>query len=217
VTGPGYRVARLDELEPARGADGSEWLRLRRDLGIGAFGVNAYRAKAGGRVIEEHDETGSTAARHEEVYLVLSGRARFTVAGEDVAAPAGTIVVVRDPETKRGAIAEEDGTTVLAVGGVPGEPYRVAAWEEAADAWPLFEAGRLEEARELLAGVAERNPGAFGILYNLACAESRTGRTEDALAHLRTAVEGDERFREHARTDSDLDPLRDDPRFPDLS
>jgi mannose-6-phosphate isomerase-like protein (cupin superfamily) len=217
VSGPGYRVARLDELQPARGAEGSEWLRLRRDLGVGAFGVNAYRANAGGRVIEEHDETGSTAGRHEEVYVVLGGRARFTVGGEEVDAPAGTIVVLRDPETRRGATAEEDGTTVLAVGGVPGEPYRVAAWEEAADAWPLFEAGRLEEAREILSGVAARNPGAFGILYNLACAESRTGRTEAALEHLRAAVDGDERFRVHARTDSDLDALREDPRFPDLS
>jgi mannose-6-phosphate isomerase-like protein (cupin superfamily) len=217
VNGPGYRVARLDDLQPARGVEGSEWLRLRRDLGIASFGVNAYRAQAGGRVIEEHDETGSTAGRHEEVYVVLSGRARFTVAGEDVDAPAGTIVVLRAPETKRGAVAEENGTTVLAVGGVPGEPYRVAAWEEAADAWPLFEAGRLDDAREILSGVAERHPGAFGVLYNLACAESRTGRHDAALEHLRTAVEGDERFRVHARTDSDLDPLRDDPRFPDLS
>jgi mannose-6-phosphate isomerase-like protein (cupin superfamily) len=217
VNEPGYRVARLDELQPARGAEGSEWLRLRRELGVRAFGVNAYRAKAGGRVIEEHDETGSTAARHEEVYLVLAGRARFTVDGRDLDAPVGTVVVVRDPATRRGAMAEEDGTTVLAVGGVPGEEYRVAAWEEAADAWPLYEAGRVDEAKEILRGLAERNPGAHTVLYNLACAESTTGEHDAALEHLAVAVAGDERLREHARTDSDLDPLRGDPRFPDLS
>lgn len=88
----GYKVARIGELEPARGAESSDWLRLRRDLGVAAFGINAYRAKAGGRVIEEHDETGSGAGRHEEA-------------------------------------------------------YRVSPWEEAADAWPLYEAGRVDEAK----------------------------------------------------------------------
>jgi quercetin dioxygenase-like cupin family protein len=217
VSTNGYRVVRLGELRPERGVEGSEWLRLRRDLGVGAFGVNAYRAAAGGRVIEEHDETGPNAGRHEEVYVVLNGRARFTVGGEDVDAPAGTILVLPDPATRRGAMAEEDGTTVLVVGGAPGEPFRVSPWEEAADAWPLYQAGRVKEAKEILRDVAGRNPGAFGVLYNLACVESLTGEHDAALEHLRVAVAGDERLREHARTDSDLDPLRDDPRFPHLS
>jgi hypothetical protein len=217
VSSSGYRVARIGALEPARGAEGSEWLRLRRDLGVAAFGINAYRAKAGGRVIEEHDETGSGAGRHEEAYLVLSGRARFTVGGEELDAPAGTVVVVRDPATRRGAMAEEDGTTVLVVGGAPGQAYRVSPWEEAADAWPLYRAGRVDEAKEILRGVVDRHPGAFGSVYNLACVESLTGEHDAALEHLRIAVAGDERLRDHARTDTDLDPIRSDPRFPDLS
>ena len=213
----GYRVVQVGELPPQRGAGGSDWLRLRRDLDVRGFGVNAYRAQAGNTVIEEHDEVGPTAARHEEFYVVLSGRARFTIAGEDVDAPAGTFVVVREPETKRGAVAEEDGTTVLVVGGAPGEAYRISPWEEAANAWPLYEAGRYDEAKAILRPVVERNPGAFWFVYNLACLESLTGEHDAALEHLRVAVDNEQRLREHARTDTDLDPLRDDPRFPDLS
>jgi hypothetical protein len=56
-----FKVTRLDDVEPTRGVEGSEWLRLRRELDVRAFGINAYRAKAGKRVIEEHDELGSTA------------------------------------------------------------------------------------------------------------------------------------------------------------
>ena len=71
-------------------------------------------------MIEEHDELGAGAGRHEELYVVLTGRARFALAGEERDAPAGTVVFVRDPAVRRGAVAEEAGTTVLVVGGVPG-------------------------------------------------------------------------------------------------
>lgn len=165
-------------------------------------------------MIEEHDETGSTAGRHEELYVVVTGRATFTLAGDEVDAPAGTLVFVRDPETRRGAIAQEDGTTVLVVGGTPGKPYEVSIWDEAADAYPLYREGRHDEAAEILRGVAERHPRAWGVLYNLACFESLSGQHDEAFEHLRPAVENDERFLELAKTDEDLDPIRDDPRFP---
>ena len=42
------------------------------------------------------------------------------------------------------------------------------------------------------------------------------GRTQDAIEHLRQAVEGSERFRELAREDSDFDSLRDEPAFKQL-
>ena len=60
-------------------------------FGIQAFGINAYTAeKAGDVVVEEHDEKGDGGAGgHEELYVVVSGRARFTLAGESVDAPAG--------------------------------------------------------------------------------------------------------------------------------
>jgi mannose-6-phosphate isomerase-like protein (cupin superfamily) len=214
VSAQPFHSVHLDALPKDRGADDSTWLRIRKHLDVRAFGVNAYRAGAGERVIEEHDETGSTAGRHEELYVVLSGHATFELAGEKVDAPTGTLIFVRDPATRRGAIAQEDRTTVLVVGGVPGKPYEVSVWEEASDAYPLYLEGRHEEAAEILGGIVERHPRAWGVLYNLACFESLSGHTEEALDHLRPAVENDEKLRELAKTDEDLDPIRDDPRFP---
>ncbi|MBD0318672.1 MAG: hypothetical protein ICV71_09100, partial [Thermoleophilia bacterium] len=115
-----FSVARIDDVPTGPGAEGGTWYRIRLHFGISAFGVNGFRADAGGRVIEEHNEVGTSAGRHEELYVVLSGRARFSLAGEEVDAPVGTLVFVRDPETQRGAVAEENGTTVLVVGGRPG-------------------------------------------------------------------------------------------------
>ena len=103
---------------------------MRRRLGIRAFGINAYTSEGVGQhVVEEHDETGSGAGGHEEMYVVVRGRATFTLGGETLDAPAGTIVFIRDPAVKRVAIAEEEGTLVLAVGGEPGAPYEVSPWE----------------------------------------------------------------------------------------
>ena len=65
------------------------WKPVRRTLGVGAFGVNAYAADAGQQVVEDHDETGSGAGGHEELYVVMRGHARFTLDGDDVEAPAG--------------------------------------------------------------------------------------------------------------------------------
>jgi hypothetical protein len=102
-----FQVTHLDELPPQRGADDARWFRLRRDLDVGAFGVNAYGADAGKRVIEEHDELGHGAGRHEELYFVARGHAVFELGGEEVDAPAGTAVFVRDPAVRRGAVAKE--------------------------------------------------------------------------------------------------------------
>jgi hypothetical protein len=106
-----------------------EWKPVRHHFGVRSFGVNANVAAAGSWVIEEHTEVADSGTRHEELYFVASGHARFLVAGEEVGAPAGTFVFVPDPETVRGARALEDGTTVLAVGGEPGAPYTVSPWE----------------------------------------------------------------------------------------
>jgi hypothetical protein len=53
-------------------------------------------------------------------------------------------------------------------------------------------------------------------LFNLACCESLAGRPDDAIEHLRRAIEGWEPFRELAAKDSDFDPIRDEPGFKEL-
>jgi hypothetical protein len=54
------------------------------------------------------------------------------------------------------------------------------------------------------------------LFFNLACCASLSGRTSDALDHLRQAVEASEEFRRSASTDSDLDPIRHEPAFAQL-
>jgi quercetin dioxygenase-like cupin family protein len=211
-----FRVTTLDDVPREEGADGADWLRLRKQLDVRAFGVNVYGAKAGNRVIEEHDELGTAAGRHQELYVVLRGRARFELDGDIHEAPTGTTVFVRDPAVRRGAHAEEDGTLVLVVGGNPGHAYDVSVWEQAADAYPHWRNGDFAKAVEILGDVAERYPDKGLILYNLACAEALNGERDAALEHLARATALEERWRNAAREDADFDAVKDDPRFDEL-
>jgi tetratricopeptide (TPR) repeat protein len=211
----GWESVRLGELDSIPLLEGLIWHPIRRRLGIKAFGINAYTSEAvGAYVVEEHNELGGGAGGHEEVYLVVSGRATFTVGGETLDAPAGTIVFVSDPALERKAIAEEEGTLVLAIGGEPGRAYEVSPWESYFAAIPLFKAERWDEAIAMIEQGLEDRPGHPALLYNLACAESRGGRTLDALTHLQEAVRGDAKYRDAARTDPDFDPIRREPGFP---
>lgn len=205
----GYEITHVDELEELPINDGEfVWRPVRRHFGISAFGTNAYTAAAGQRVIEEHRETSG----HEEMYVVLRGRATFALDDEDVDAPAGTLVFVR-PETKRGAVAVEDGTAVLAVGARPGVVFEPSPWEDIFAAFAYAARGDLDLARSLLDGAVEKNPDAWQGHYNAACFEVRYGNRETGIMHLLRAHEVDsETVSEAAAKDSDLDPIRDDPR-----
>jgi hypothetical protein len=205
------RILRLDEIEPIP-MGGVGYRLVRRALGVQAFGINGFTADAGSELIEEHDEVGDNAGRHEELYVVLSGRARFTIDGEDHEAAAGTLVFLPEPRSRRSAVALEDGTSAIAIGGRVGEAYEVSPWEISTAAGGLAAAGDPGAAADLM---AEAPPDHLGSLYNLACFEALAGRREAALAHLRAAVELDtEKVRGWAAGDSDLDSLRDDPAFP---
>ena len=206
----GWDSVRLDEIEPIAVVDGTLlWRPVRRTLDIGAFGINAYVApNAGDDVVEEHTER---ALGHEEVYVVLAGRATFTLDDEAVDAPAGTVVFIGDVDVKRHARAEEPGTSVLAIGGPRGEAYEPSPWED------YFLAERHRTAGDYDAYVAEledalrRRPDHPATLYNLACAEALAGRDDDAMAHVRRAAELDPAFGEYAAKDEDFLGLRGRP------
>jgi hypothetical protein len=203
----GYTVTSFLDLEPIPVGHGLEWRPIRRPLGIRAFGVNAYTAaRVGDWVVEEHTEETNG---HEELYVVVSGHARFTLDGEDVDAPAGTIVFLRDPKVKRVAVAEHEGTTVLAVGGPAGKPFEPSVWEWYFTAYPLADAGELERALEIMREALDERPDHPAVLYHLACMECRAGQLEDARSHLRRAVELRPAFAEQAREDPDLEAVRD--------
>lgn len=204
-----FHVAHIDDLE--RIAIGEMIFRpVRRPLGVTAFGANAYTAdEAGGELIEPHDETTAGSARHEELYVVLAGRAAFEVDGQQVDAAAGTLVLV-PPGVHRAATAKEGGTTVLVIGGRPGAAGPVSPFEHWYAATPAYEAGDYARAYEIAAHGLADHPENGTLHYNLACYAALAGERERALEHLRTAVERDPRSREWAQSDEDLDSVRDE-------
>jgi tetratricopeptide (TPR) repeat protein len=212
-----FKVANLAELEGDEN-EGRVRMDVRRQFGIQAFGTSAYRSIEGGQLVREHDEAGFRLGQsgQEELYAVVGGRATFTVNGEQVDAPAGSLLFVGDPAATRSAVAEEPGTIVLAIGGKPGEAF-LPIPEEFAPAFDAYNAKDYERSLERYTGLLEGDfPRKAGILFNIACNEALLGRTDDAIAHLRAAIEEDPEAAELARTDTDFDSIRDDPRFAEL-
>jgi hypothetical protein len=204
-----FQTAQISDLT----ADGS-WAPIRRHFGVRSFGINAFTAEeAGGTLSGEHDELNSG---QEELYLVLAGRATFTIDGESVEAVPGTAVFVPAPRTKRAAVAEEAGTTMLVIGGVPDQAYQVRAWEVNREIFPMFGRGEIAEAKRRLEEEIGKWEGDEVLVYNLACAEARLGETESAFEHLRESVTRRPSLAELAQTDDDLASLRGDARFEEI-
>jgi mannose-6-phosphate isomerase-like protein (cupin superfamily) len=206
-----YEVARLDDIEVVN--DGRcPWRPVRHTLGITSFGVNSWTGvNEGDRIVNEHDE----ANEDEELYVVLEGRARFEIDGENVDAPKGSLVFV-PPGVKRTAFADEAQTTILVIGAPPGRAYEPGGWEVWMPLNELYQKGEYAEAADRGREVVEANPQYAVPLYNLACCESLAGRPDDAIEHLRAAMAVSDRVKEYARGDTDLDPIRDDPRFAEI-
>jgi len=208
----GYETAHVDELEvmPVNGGE-FVWRPVRRRFGISAFGSNAYSAeKAGQRVIEEHRERDG----HEEMYVVLRGRATFQLDDEEIDGTPGTLVFVR-PGTRRGAIAAEDDTFILAVGAKPGVVFEPSPWEDVFAAYSYAEQGDVERGRELVQEAIGRHPDAWQGFYNAACIEARFGDPDTAIEHLKRSVELDSDATKNAAAgDTDFDSIRDRPDYP---
>jgi tetratricopeptide (TPR) repeat protein len=217
----GYVFARLGELEPAPllapGAtdDGRQRFDVRRRFDITSFGIQAFSAPRGVDVIREHDETVLGEAGQEELYIVLTGAATFEIDGESVEAPAGSFVYVQ-PTAKRKATAKDEGTTILVVGGTPGKAYEPAP-REAGEAFAAYGAGDYETAIAKQLVVVEKRPNDPVAHFNAGCFAARAGRADEAFEHLRRAVEINERIKELVATDEDLDSIRQDQRFAELT
>jgi hypothetical protein len=206
-----YRVVHLDELEALPGPASLTWRPVRATLDIRAFGTNAYTAqKAGDDVVEPHTEAG---AGHQELYFVARGRARFTIDGESFDAPAGTYVFLADPGSRRHAVAEEPGTTVLSFGGPP--TFTPSAWE-----WTFRAAASHDDpetARAIVADGFAAHPDSSSLYYELACIEAVSGNRDAAIAALRSAIEREPDLKEPAGTDDDFASLHEDPEFVELT
>jgi quercetin dioxygenase-like cupin family protein len=214
MNAPGYEILSIDDLDRYATTQGTQVLRpLRRRLGFHPFGVNVWVGEtAGDHVIEPHREPEGT----EELYVVVRGRARFTIVDETYDAPAGTLVHL-PPATFREAIAEESGTTVLAMGAKPGEPFTPGAWEDFFVAYAELRGGNAEHGRAAMQEALDRRPDEWQGAYNAACFEALAGETDAALDHLQRALELDGReVRRYAPDDPDLDSIRADPRYAEL-
>ena len=99
------------------------WHAIRPFLGITAFGAAANEAAAGEALIVPHTEAKYG---HEELYLVVEGRARFFLDGDEVEVRSRQLLFV-PPEVGRGAVALETPTVLFMVGGVPGS-YEPPVW-----------------------------------------------------------------------------------------
>ena len=119
----GYWVKRLEDvpLVPTEDPNDFDWYPLQHHFRIGAFGINAFGGDAGITLVAEHDERE---AGHEELYLVVKGSALFTLAGETVVVPAVSVIGIPDTSVTRGAVANEGGTLIIAVGAPAGSEFQ---------------------------------------------------------------------------------------------
>jgi quercetin dioxygenase-like cupin family protein len=211
VSQKAYEVVHIDDLDRFPVDDeGLLWRPVRRRLGITSFGTNAYTAEKGDeRVIEEHFEKDGA----EELYFVAGGRATFVLGDEEIDAPAGTFIFA-EPGTKRGAVASEPKTTVVAFGAKRGQPHEISGWEEIFVAFGQLRNGEEEEGRKTMAAAIAAAPDAWQGHFNAACFEALTKNRDAAFDHLRRAIELEPKAAEYAQKDTDFDWLRDDPEFP---
>ena len=202
-------ISQLDAL-PMPG--GVSWIPVRAALGYGAHGVNAWRAdEVGADVIEQHTEAEAT--KHQELYVVLEGRARFTVDGVEEEAGPGGVVFVPDWKSTRGAVALEAPTVILTMGGSAG--FVPSPWEYSqralliADSDPDGARAIFEEGFDVL-------PENGAMHYNYACLLVKLGDLDEAFPYVQQAIYLRPDLREHLATDPDIAGLREHPRFGDL-
>jgi hypothetical protein len=192
---PGYRAIRFDDLEDVPWKEGLTLRPVRSQLGLRAFGAAGFLGREpGDLVVEPHTEEEGRG--HQELYVVLRGAARFTLDGESVDAPVGTLMVV-EPQVHREAVATEPDTAVLAFGGPP--TYQPAGHEYMARV-----RGAVDRPEEALA-IAEAGLSELGVtpgtLYAMALALAAAGDREAARRRLDEAVARVPELRHEAESD----------------
>jgi hypothetical protein len=201
---PGWKAVALDDVEsvPWRGSE-LMWHPLRAALGARIIGMAAFTAdRAGQEVVEGHTET-EDGRGHEEVYVVLRGRATFTLDGEELDAPAGTFVLV-EPAVHRRAVAAEAGTAVLALGGAPDFVPGAGEWIDRARPYVRTDPAR---ARAILDELRTARPASPGIAIGEALLALGQGDEAAARAWLDKVIAREPSWRGALVDDPDLGPL----------
>lgn len=111
-----YTVKRIGEMEAIyRGA----FKRARAELGVSSFGMQVIDMPPNVDQYPEHDHVENG---QEEVFVVMSGAGEIEIDGERIPIDPETIVRV-GPAAKRKLLTTDQSIRVLALGGVPGQPY----------------------------------------------------------------------------------------------
>jgi mannose-6-phosphate isomerase-like protein (cupin superfamily) len=105
----GYAKGSIDEM-----GEGPGFRRIRRELGVTAFGVNALIYPPGQEgFLHYHDE-------QDELYFVHHGRASFEVDGDEFELGPGGVVYVESTTPRKINNRTDEELVVLAVGGKEG-------------------------------------------------------------------------------------------------
>jgi mannose-6-phosphate isomerase-like protein (cupin superfamily) len=198
-----YRALKIEDIEGVPWLAGMTWHPVRMELGLHAFGAAGFSAEHPGELVVEPHAESPGGRDHEELYAVLSGRATFTLDGEELDAPVGTLVFV-PPTVHRKAIATEPRTTVLALGGPP--TFQVAGFEWLMRAKPHMASDPARARAILQDGLAEL-PGSAAIPYAFALLEATQGDMRSAALSLREALSREPRLRAEAEKEPTLQPL----------
>jgi hypothetical protein len=191
VSDGGWRAIALDDVEAVawRGTE-LVWRPVRGAIGTRIVGMAAYTAeRAGQEVVEAHTEAPDGRG-HEEVYVVLRGRATFTLDGEALDAPTGTFVRV-DAHVHRHAVAAEPGTAVLALGGDPVFEPAGGEWVDRARPYLRSDPAR---AAAILDELEAFRPGSAALPLGRALLARAQGDLETARAQLREALRREPRI-----------------------
>lgn len=213
----GFAAAHLEEVESVEVWDGVVRRAVRDHFELDAFGANVYVApRPGVELIEPHDHRSGGGGPQQELYVVLSGHAEFTIDGARVDAPAGTFVRV-EAECARAATAREAGTAVLAIGAPKGAAYAPPSWPASAGMWryrALREEGRFDAAAEFLDHLLVRYPDNADLLFERARCRARLSQPELAASDLARALDRDARLAARAADEADFASLERDAFLP---
>jgi mannose-6-phosphate isomerase-like protein (cupin superfamily) len=100
---------------------GGGFVKARAELGVTAFGMQVIQLPPDYSDYPEHDHAESA---QEEVFVALDGSGWIDIEGERVELDGDTLVRV-GPQTRRKVYAGPQGLRMLAIGGAPGQPYKI--------------------------------------------------------------------------------------------
>ena len=116
-------VKNISEIAPYTGPhaiDGIRFRAVREALGVSSWGMSVLELDPHCSGYPEHDHQKD---RQEEVYLVLRGAIVIEAQGGELTLREGACARV-PAEVSRKLLTRDEGATILALGGTPGEPYK---------------------------------------------------------------------------------------------